>query len=139
MASAMLPPVSHVPENVLPAISAEGAKERNKNLILTLVAGLLNNPEPDLSSLIPSSYKAMMASHQSSPVSVSSKAAIMNRQVLGGMLSLFEADPTKNLSFALPITYSAQRRKRLRPVEADEEKGTHAKTQSDRPKDKCIS
>ena len=99
--------------DVLPNQSAESTKALNKNLILSLVANILEDPEIDLMSLVPAEYESRIHVCEQQDRKPLSKAARLNRQAITELLYHCESNPTFNINGGLLRGYSTQRSKIL--------------------------
>lgn len=90
------------------------ARDLNKNLMRTLLDGLLEDPEADLMALIPESYRSKMATRKFRPVKRNrSRAADLNRNTVIAILATLESDPKSNVIEVFSPAYSGQRKRML--------------------------
>lgn len=97
------------------AATSSRARNINRSMIKTMFSELVKNPEVDLMSLIPNSYKTKMRDCNLKPRNVkkySSKLAKLNREKFTKILSQFQQDPFSSLADHLdPVRYQRSRRK----------------------------
>jgi hypothetical protein len=94
----------------------------NQTLIRALVDGLLQNPEVDLVSLIPTSYKSDLKAHRNpATTKIKSKAAQLNRKTLLSVPASFETNPEADLLDSFPPGYKNLRRNRLIQIKSENE------------------
>lgn len=99
--------------------AARKAKRINQEMLQTLVAGLLEDPEADLMALVPPEYEQYFAkndtedSDENEVACELSQAALLNRRTLTALLSEFASYPTRDLLDRFPGSYSSKRNKHL--------------------------
>lgn len=95
---------------------ARRAKKINQEMLRTLVAGLLEDPEADLMELIPPEYEQHFVRNNTEQYDVNevacelSQAALLNGKTLRALLSEFASYPTLDLLDVFPDSYKIRRR-----------------------------